>query len=118
MLMSLYPNNNAEVVNFYFSNAPITETGTWELSDGKVVVTLTENDNGKYDTPSKETFDVQGDMLVSGTFEFQKLRRGHAGGTGGGIVRSGRNRACDQHRRSHGDRRDARPPRILPPLPR
>ena len=73
MLMSLYPNNNAEVVNFYFSNAPITETGTWELSDGKVVVTLTENDNGKYDTPSKETFDVQGDMLVSGAFEFQKL---------------------------------------------
>ena len=73
MLMSLYPNNNAEVVNFYFSNPPITETGTWELSDGKVVVTLTENDNGKYDTPSKETFDVQGDMLVSGTFEFQKL---------------------------------------------
>ena len=73
MLMSLYPNNNAEVVNFYFSNAPITETGTWELSDGKVVVTLTENDNGKYDTPSKETFDVQGDMLVSGAFEFQRL---------------------------------------------
>ncbi|MFN8468792.1 MAG: META domain-containing protein [Caldilineaceae bacterium] len=73
MLMSLYPNNNAEVVNFYFSNPPITETGTWELSEGKVVVTLTENDNGKYDTPSKETFDVQGDMLVSGAFEFQKL---------------------------------------------
>lgn len=73
MLMSLYPNNNAEVVNFYFSNAPITEIGTWELSDGKVTVTLTENDNGKYDTPSKETFDVQGDMLVSGAFEFQKI---------------------------------------------
>ena len=73
MLMSLYPNNNAEVVSFYFSNPPVTETGTWELSDGKVVVTLTENDNGKYDTPSKETFDVQGDMLVSGAFEFQKL---------------------------------------------
>ena len=53
MLMSLYPNNNAEVVNFYFSNPPVTETGTWELSDGKVVVTLTENDNGKYDTPEQ-----------------------------------------------------------------
>jgi heat shock protein HslJ len=73
MLMSLYPNNNAEVVNFYFSNPPITETGTWEVSDGKVTVTLTENNDHKYDTPSIESFDVQGDMLVSGAFEFQKL---------------------------------------------
>ena len=73
MLMSLYPNNNAEVVSFYFSNPPITERGTWEMSDGKVAVTLTENDNGKYDTPSTETYDVQDDMLVSKAFEFHLL---------------------------------------------
>ena len=73
ILMSLYPNNNAEVVSFYFSNPPVTERGTWEMSDGKVAVTLTENDNGKYDTPSTETYDVQDGMLVSKAFEFHLL---------------------------------------------
>jgi uncharacterized lipoprotein NlpE involved in copper resistance len=74
MLMSLYPNMNAEVVSFYFSNPPITELGTWEMTDdGKVAITLTENNEGKYDTPSTETFDVYDGMLVSGAFEFSLL---------------------------------------------
>jgi heat shock protein HslJ len=73
VLMSLYPNNNAEVVSFYFSNPPITERGTWEVAGDEVTVTLTENDNGQYDTPSIETFAVHDGMLVSGAFTFHLL---------------------------------------------
>jgi hypothetical protein len=73
MLMSLYPNNNAEVVSFYFSNPPITETGTWELSGDQVAVTLTANSEGEFDTPATETLRVQGDMLVSGSLQFTRL---------------------------------------------
>ena len=118
MLMSLYPNNNAEVVNFYFSNPPITETGTWELSDGKVVVTLTENDNGKYDTPSKETFDVQGDMLVSGAFEFQKLGVVTPEELEAASSEAAATAPVTEHRRESRRPKRPRPPRTLQPLPR
>ncbi len=73
LLMSLYPNNNAEVVSYYFSNPPIIEQGTWESSGDSVTVSLTSNSQGEYDTPSVETFTVADEGLTSGSFIFHKL---------------------------------------------
>ena len=73
MLMSLYPNKNAEVVSYYFSNPPVIEQGTWESSDDSVTVSLTANAERTYDEPSTETFTVQDGALVSRGFVFSKL---------------------------------------------
>lgn len=73
LLMSLYPNNNAEVVSYYFSNPPVIEQGTWESSGDSVTVSLTGNSERTYDEPSVETFTVAEGGLTSGNFVFHKL---------------------------------------------
>lgn len=73
MLLSLYPNNNAELVSYYFSNPPLIEQGTWESSDEGVTVTLTGSTERTYDTPSSETFTIGDGQLTSGNMVFEKL---------------------------------------------
>ncbi len=73
MLMSLYPNNNAELVSYYFSNPPQIEQGTWEASSDSITVSLTSNADRTYDTPNTEVFTVGDGSLNSRGFVFHKL---------------------------------------------
>ena len=72
--VALYPNNTAEVVTLYLSNPAVVETGAWEASeDGAVVVTLTGNQDRKYDAPVTLTLTPEDDMMTDGVFRYHAL---------------------------------------------
>ncbi len=66
LALTLNDDSSAQLVtNFHNGEPPIVEVGTWEESDGSLVLTLTGREDDPYDAPVVVTFEQADDTLQS-----------------------------------------------------